>query len=243
MQEIKTLEDLSALKSQIGDVRAKLEMHGKTRLWGGPTTKDAYAAVAAENDRVYADSLSKEIRVSGEMGAVITSLYTDYYRQVAKLDDQYYGTWNVLKKPLAVARLFLKPSVTSLFAVGKMVVEDLANGDLIDGSSHDRKLNEIAQAANKDMQAVLGSYQLTKNDSGDYILKRGEWFEYHVVKDYVAGPGSVSVINHHTGIKNAGVSRDLLPEDLQLAFDKMSQFPHRNPQVGKWSEEELGRGR
>lgn len=204
---IRTLEDLKQLSGQILEVRAHIRTKPERSYYfweGGKEFDDLKRAVAA-NERLY-QRLPSEIKISPEIGDALSKELDEFNKRV-KANDPSDVIFSILKTSGSVLATISFPhpsSAITLTSSGASTLRKIM--------AHQRQNDGLMKDA-KD--SILGTYKLVKNDSGEFVLKRGKW-DLICVKVYAP-----------RGIESTEVTLGVMDATLtDLIFPPHSCYPH-----------------
>lgn len=236
--EIKTAEDLVALKNKIRDVNKDVKLRDPDYFWvmfESAKVKRA-EALAAENNRLY-ERLPDEINVDSNIAKAMLKEVAGYLEKRKQIDEKYPkpGIWEAIQITWPLIRIAIgdQTSALGIRNAYSIVKKALKNSDnwVAEVDASKRKL-DIATIA------VLGAYNLVAQDDGTYTLKKGIW---HVSKETfspdVRGQTSDFYITRPQNVGLDGIQRGCPPNAVQTYEMQVSGYyglkePTIEPQRG-----------
>lgn len=241
MQEIKSIADLESLRRKIIETRKKCKE--RPDLEKGTFLQQLFDRVPplraecnAHNEQQYS-TLPKEMIVTPEMGQLLLSLFLAHAKAEQDVEKKLPTTEEAIVGGVKYLLTGLFPNPLS---ITEMLYDTHNLSQKIDDYS--QAMDELIRKADRNMYEILGSYQLAKDNEGNFVLKRGTWFT-----DSYLGPAASFRGNNpeiwYTAVKDVGVNRDLVPADQRYLIDRYSQDSRRSPNIGLWENEQQQRHR
>ncbi len=224
MADINTVTDLKKLGRKIRTVRARCmdepELEEHSTLWylfHSPKAKESQAN--DYNDEQY-EKLQETIKVSPEMGRLIVSVVTDHLRAKEKAESRLGFRGKAIRVGIDAAAVIFAPSPATIAALTISAVEAAS------ALKADDKILKELKYIDQNVGDVLGSYALSKNSRGSFILERGLWRCYSY-DEYCGGhPRGIERIVWRTMVDYVGIDDSLLPARDRHLLEKYASRGH-----------------